>query len=250
MNYLLDAAGRAALAQFVRHDTLIVLDYDGTLAPIVPHPPDARMRESTRGLLHAVARRLPVVVLSGRARNEALRLLEGAPLLEVIGSHGVEAPGMPPVRFVERVARWRSRLAQHLRPLAGVAIEDKQYSLAVHYRHAGDPAAARHEIELAASQLEGARLLGGKAVVNIVPREGPDKGAALQSVRKRLGCARALFVGDDDTDEDAFAIGAQAWLMTVRVGQSDGSAASWFLRDQGEVDALLEALLAARAQGP
>jgi trehalose 6-phosphate phosphatase len=246
MKYLLDAAGRAALAQFVRHDTLIALDYDGTLAPIVPHPPDARMRDSTRNLLHAVARRLPVVVLSGRARNEALRLLEGAPLLEVIGSHGVESPGAPPMRFVERVARWRRRLVEHLRPLTGVAIEDKQYSLAVHYRHAGDPAAARHEIELAASQLEGARLVGGKAVVNIVPREGADKGAALRSAWKRLGCSGALFAGDDDTDEDAFALGAEPWLMTVRVGQSEESAAAWFLRDQGEIDALLEALLAAR----
>ena len=247
MKYLLDAAGPAALAQSVRHDTLIVLDYDGTLAPIVPQPPDARMRESTRSRLHAVARRLPVVVLSGRSRKEALLLLEGAPVLEVIGSHGIDVPGMPPVRFVERVARWRDRLIQHLRPLTGVAIEDKQYSLAVHYRHAGDPAAARHEIEQAASQLEGARLLGGKAVVNIVPREGPDKGAALRSARKRLGCSAALFVGDDDTDEDAFALGPEGWLMTVRVGESAGSAAAWFLRDQGEVDALLDALLAARA---
>lgn len=246
MKYLLDADGRAQLARFARAGTLLALDYDGTLAPIVPRPEDAAMRPRTRELLARVARRLPVIVLTGRARGDALRRLEGMPLLEVIGSHGVETSAGAGARFLGRVGRWRSTLSARLRSLAGVAIEDKKYSLAVHYRHAPDPAAALEEIGRAASGLEGARVVGGKAVVNVVPAEAPDKGAALLEARRRLGCARAIYAGDDDTDEDVFALGEAREVLAVRVGESPRSAAAWYLREQDEVDALLEAILAAR----
>jgi trehalose 6-phosphate phosphatase len=129
----------------------------------------------------------------------------------------------------------------------GVAIEDKRYSLAVHYRQAADPAAAQAEVERAAAGLEGARVVGGKAVLNLVPSEAPHKGAALLAACERLGCSRAVFAGDDLTDEDVFALGDAGRVFGIRVGESADSAAPWFVRDQGEVDALLEAILAARA---
>ena len=247
MKYLFDAPGRAALAACVRGNGLLALDYDGTLAPIVPRPEDAEMRPRTRELLARAARRLPVIVLTGRARGDALRRLHGVPVLEVIGSHGVETPAGATGRFLGRVARWRHELSGRLRALGGVAIEDKKYSLAVHYRHAADPAAAREEIGRAAAGLEGARVLGGKAVVNFVPAEAPHKGAALLAALRRLGCAQALYAGDDDTDEDVFALPGPERPMGVRVGEAAGSAAEWFLRGQDEIDALLEAILAARS---
>lgn len=244
MKYLLDADGRQALASFARPGTLVALDYDGTLAPIAPTPADAAMRPSTRERLVRVARRFPVIVLSGRGRADALAHLDGVPVLEVIGSHGLETPGGTAGRFLGRVGRWREVLSGRLRALRGVAIEDKKYSLAVHYRHAADPAEALEQIERAAAGLEGARVVGGKAVVNFVPQEAPDKGRALAAACARLGCARAFYAGDDDTDEDVFAQAGPGWL-TVRVGESPRSAAAWYLREQGEVDAMLEALLGA-----
>lgn len=247
MKPLLGAEGLRALAGFARHDTLIALDYDGTLAPIVASPADAAMRPSTRERLVRVARRFPVIVLTGRGRADALDHLDGVPVLEVIGSHGLETAGGTAARFLGRVGRWREHLSARLRALRGVAIEDKKYSLAVHYRHAADPAAAREEIERAGAGLEGARVLGGKAVVNFVPQEAPHKGGALAAACARLGCPRALYVGDDDTDEDVFAAARPDWL-TVRVGESAHSAAAWYLRDQAEVDLLLDAVLEASAR--
>lgn len=243
MKPLLDNEGRRALAAFLQPRTLVALDFDGTLAPIVSRPEQARMSAATQALLGRVVRRYPVVILTGRARSDAQRLLGGVPVLEVIGSHGIEISSRGGARFLARVALWRERLAERLRALRGVAIEDKRFSLAVHYRHADDPAAARAEVERASAGLEGARRVGGKAVLNLVPSEAPHKGSALLAACERLGCARALFVGDDDTDEDVFALGQPQRVFGVRVGENASSAAPWFLREQAEIDRLLELLL-------
>lgn len=241
MKYLLAGAHRAELARFLKRGTLVALDYDGTLAPIAPRPQDARMPATTRALLTRVARRYPVIVLTGRSRLDALRFLEGVPVLEVIGSHGLETAGTVTARFLTRVGEWRAQLRQRLAALAGVSIEDKRYSLAVHYRHASDPA-AKDLIGAAAGELKGARIVGGKKVVNVVPEEAPDKGAALLAACRRLGCDQALFVGDDDTDESAFAAGRPGQFFTVRVGHDPASKARYYLRAQDEVDVLLDLL--------
>ena len=245
MKYLLDADGLAHFRHFRSRNTLIAFDYDGTLAPIVARPEDARMRESTRALLARVARRYPVIVLTGRSRKDAVAHLSGVPLLEIIGSHGVDRQGTTVPRFFGRVALWRAELVERLQALVGVRIEDKGYSLSVHYRHSQDPDAAKAAIAEAAGALEGARVLGGKKVVNVMPHDAPDKGAALLTACERYGSARAIYLGDDDTDEDAFAAGPLDRILAVRVGESATSCASHYLRSQDEVDRVLELLLEA-----
>jgi trehalose 6-phosphate phosphatase len=245
VKYLLLEPQRRALAQFLRRPTLIALDYDGTLAPIAPHPGDAKMPGSTRALLGRVARRLPVIVLTGRSRIDALQFLGGIAVLEVIGSHGMETQGTAVTRFLSRVGDWRAHLAKRLGALAGVRIEDKRYSLSVHYRHAEDPLVAREMIGHAAGELEGARVIGGKQVVNLVPEEAPDKGAALLAACARLGYEQAVFAGDDDTDEPGFAAGRPGQVFSIRVGEGAGSRAGHYLRAQAEIDALLLLLLEA-----
>lgn len=249
MKYLLHAAERKALARFLRKRTLIAFDYDGTLAPIVPQPGDAQMPAGTRELLGRVARRLPVIVLTGRSRIDALQFLSGVPVLEVIGSHGMEMPGTPFTRFLSRVEEWRTHLARRLGALAGVRIEDKRFSLSVHYRHAENPFVARAMIGEAAGELGGARIVGGKQVVNLVPEEAPDKGAALLAACARLGYEQAVFAGDDDTDESAFAAGRPGQVFTIRVGEDAASRARYYLRSQSEIDELLRLLLAATGSG-
>lgn len=249
MKYLLTRSGQQALQAFLRGRTLIAFDYDGTLAPIAPHPRDARMRDATRELLARVARRLPVIVVTGRSRMDALQFLSGISVLEVIGSHGMETAGTAVTRFFARVGAWRAHLVKRLGALAGVDIEDKRHSLSVHYRHAEDPLVARELIGDAAGELDGARVVGGKQVVNLVPEEAPDKGVALLAACARLGYEQALFVGDDDTDESAFAIGRPGQVFAIRVGESPESLAGHYLRSQDEVDVLLRLLLASSASG-
>jgi len=243
MKDVLAAGGRRDLAAFVRRGTLVALDLDGTLAPIASSPSEAVIPASTRELLKRLGRHYPMIVLTGRSRADALHVLGGVPVLEVIGSHGLETPGAAVLRFAQRVAGWRAQLAERLRSLVGVSIEDKRYSLAVHYRHAADPAEALQRIEHATAGLSGARLLGGKKVVNLLPEEAPGKDAALLAACARLGCDRALYVGDDETDEDVFAL-RDPRIFGIRVGGETRSAAPFFLADQGRIDELLEALLA------
>jgi len=165
----------------------------------------------------------------------------------VIGNHGSEpAAGLKPP---PRVRQWRGLLAARLADLKGVEIEDKGYSLSVHYRRARDKKAARAAVLAASKTLPGARLIGGKQVVNIVPAKAPDKSAALHRARRRLGCDAAIYVGDDLTDEDVFRNADAASLLTIRVGRSRVSAAAFFVRNQAEVNVLLSRLIALRQDG-
>ncbi len=240
MKWVLGREGRATLARFTRRRLLVALDFDGTLAPIVADPARAAPRARTRAALRRVAARYPCVVISGRSRRDLLPRLRGLGLRQVIGNHGGE-PSPRARQLRARVRRWRASLSRSLRGLAGVTIEDKGLSLAVHYRGAPDLARARGRIQDAASRLAGSRTLGGKCVVNVVPREAAHKGAALEAERLRLGCDAAVYVGDDETDEDVFADRARGRLG-IRVGRAAASRAGYYLRDQGQVDLLLEAL--------
>lgn len=243
MEYLFEPAGLAAVREFLRPDTLIALDYDGTLAPTVARPDSALMRDGTRRRLARLARRRPVVVLTGRSRSDALRLLSGIPALEVIGSHGVETQGTAGTRFLPRVARWRDALAARIGRVRGVCIEDKRYSLAIHYRRSAAPAVAAELIGQATEDLKGARVLEGKKAVELLPAEAPDKGMALLAACYRLAHRRAIYVGDDDTDEAAFAVGRPGQVLGIRIGSSPDSLAGCYLRSQREVERLLDLLI-------
>jgi trehalose 6-phosphate phosphatase len=187
------------------------------------------------------------VIITGRSRLDLLGRIAGITSLEVIGNHGIETDGAGSTRYLRQVEGWRGPLAEALGAPAGVWVEDKRYSLAVHYRHAPDPQAARQAIERAARELGGARIVGGKMVVNLIPAQAPDKGKALLAASARLGCGRALYVGDDDTDEDVFALGHKDTLLTIRVGPREDSSAMYFVPDQPDMDRVLEALLACAA---
>jgi trehalose 6-phosphate phosphatase len=252
MKAILGREGRAELARYARRRLLVALDYDGTLAPIVARPERAAMPGRTRTALRLLAARYPCVVISGRSRADLLRRLRGLGLRQVIGNHGGE-PSPQRRRLRARVRRWHALLASRLRGIGGVEIEDKGLSIAVHYRHATAPARARAAIREAAKGLARARLVGGKMVVNVVPSEAPHKGIALEAQRLRLGCEAALYVGDDETDEDVFSLPAGSRL-DVRVGRHVASRARYYLRQQAQLDLLLEALArlrepAARAPG-
>jgi trehalose 6-phosphate phosphatase len=245
MRYLLAPAHRPVVEQFAWSNVLLAFDYDGTLAPIVDDPAAAQMRPSTRQLLERLAGRYPCAVISGRARHDALLWLEGIHLVNVVGNHGLE-PWKAPERFERQVAGWRARLQAELAPLAGVEIEDKRFSLAIHYRKSRSKRRALAAIEAAVVTLGDVRTIGGKQVVNVLPPEAPHKGLALERIRVEQGCDTAIYVGDDETDEDVFALDRPGQLLSVRVGASRRSQAAYFIRDQGEIDVLLEILLPAQ----
>ena len=244
MQYLLSRACRAILTRLARERTLCAFDFDGTLSPIVDHPSLAGMRVRTRILLGRMAALYPCVIVSGRSRADVLGKLSGLKVARVIGNHGAEteATEQGPVR---RVEQWKASLERELGALPGLWVEDKGLSLAVHYRLSPQKTEARRRILAVARNLEKVRVIGGKQVVNLVAARAPDKGEALAVERVRLGCNWVLYLGDDENDEDAFALDGN--IVPVRVGRKQRSLARYYLRTQPEIDKLLELLVLLRA---
>ena len=156
------------------------------------------------------------------------------------------SPGEVSDHFRRDVRRWRPVLEEHLGALGGVKIEDKLFSVAVHYRQSREKRRARAAILDAAASLGAVRVVRGKQVVNILPEGAPHKGMALESARARRGCDTALYVGDDETDEDVFALDQPGQLLSIRVGRKNGSQAVYYIRSQREIDTLLRHLLEMR----
>ena len=83
-------------------------------------------------------------------------------------------------------------------------------------------------------------------VVNLLPEGAPTKGTALERARRLLVCDLALYVGDDETDEDVFGVSGPERLLSVRVGSAPQSRALYCLKHQGEIDGLLRRLVTLR----
>src|SRR5262249_49765394 len=158
----------------------------------------------------ALAARRRCAVLSGRALDDLRARLAGLPLVALVGNHGLEIAGEPPPDGLRAgVHAWSAELADRLAHLPGVRIEDKGLTLSVHLRGAAAPERTEAAIRAAAEDLPGARVFGGKAVVNVAPDGAPDKGDALAALLSVVPTPAALYVGDDETDEPAFALAGE-----------------------------------------
>jgi trehalose 6-phosphate phosphatase len=236
------------LAQLAWANVLLAFDFDGTLAPIVRDRDAARMRRRTAELFSRACDLYPCAVLSGRSRADVRPRLEGARVKYVVGNHGLE-PGARLSDFEEVVAALVPVLEASFSGLVGIDVEDKRYSIAIHYRRARRKGDAREVIRRAIGRLdEPVRVIPGKLVVNVVPSGAPNKGDALVELRAKEGADTALYVGDDVTDEDVFTLDQPGRLLGVRVGERRGSAAEYFVERQRDVDRLLSALVGLRAE--
>lgn len=245
MKNILLHRNRVVLEQFAWSNVLVAFDFDGTLAPIVAAPEKAAMRANTRALLTRVTRLYPCIVISGRAHNDIVKRVQGTGLIQVLGNHGME-PSRAHRRFLSVVAPWRPVLEKHLVHLRGVEIEDKGYTLAIHYRRSREKKRARATILRAVELLGDVRVIGGAQVINVLPPGAPHKGVALEAERARHRCDTAIYVGDDDTDEDVFMLDQPGRLLTIRVGAKRGSMADYSIRNQSQIDQLLRAMLTLR----
>src|SRR5574340_572287 len=240
MRHLFRPAGQAALEAIVRRRPLLVFDFDGTLAPIVDRPDDARLPREVAPLLAALARRLPLAVVTGRSVADVRDRLGFDPGF-IAGSHGAEDGDATTAAATAALDRLRERIAAYRPALrdAGVTVEDKGASLALHYRRSGTRERARSLMHELLAPCDRLRVFGGKLVVNVVARDAPDKADAVRAVLARSGAPCALFAGDDLNDEPVFAAAPADWL-TIHVG--DGSAPSrarWFVDSPVQVAELL-----------
>ncbi|MCA9299863.1 MAG: trehalose-phosphatase, partial [Phycisphaerales bacterium] len=191
---------------------LVATDYDGTISPIVDDPSKAVPDRAALVALRMLAS-LPqthVAVISGRGLAD-LAALTGLPEdVHLVGSHGSEFDLDYATALPREAQALRRRLAEDLRVIAssapGLELEEKPASVALHFRRASeaDGEAALRDALAGPGALEGVFTKHGKKVVEFTV-VATSKGEALQTIRHRCGASAAIFVGDDVTDEDAFA---------------------------------------------
>jgi len=176
----------------------ILLDVDGTLAPIVERPEDARVPDDTREVLRALAARYALVAaVTGRT---------GALGRELVGVDGIEVAGVHGLELEPEAEAWRERLQAFIRSVDWPA-EDKGLSVSFHYRTHEDPTRARAELERVAARAreEGLKARFGRMVLEVLPPVEASKGTAVRRLLGDARLSRALYAGDDTTDLDAFA---------------------------------------------
>ncbi|EHY89186.1 trehalose-phosphatase [Saccharomonospora azurea] len=248
----LPAELRRAIVQIARTPRLLVAcDYDGTLAPITTNPDEARARPESVGALRSLAslHETTCAVISGRALRD-LAILSRLPAeVHLVGSHGSEFDiGFvhaldPEARDLHR--RLETELARLVDGVDGAALEVKPASVAVHVRRADREdarklVAAVHE---GPATWDGVTTTDGKEVVELAVVQ-TDKGSALDTLRHQAGATAAVFVGDDVTDEKAFArlTGPD---LGVKVGEGD-TLAEYRIDDTEDVATMLAFLLEER----
>lgn len=220
---------------------LFFIDYDGTLAPIVPDPDRAYPHPEAAELLEKLDARYPLWIVTGR-HIQALEALLGMPL-RAIGLHGAQegriggaVRRLAPDDAVEAL----HRLRQTVPTGDGVRLEEKDTAFALHYRAADDEDEARARLEAWANAVPDIlEAIWGKKVMELRPK-GMNKGTAVRKLAAEHPAHTPVYLGDDVTDEDAFeALGGVEGAVTVKVGAGD-TRASYRLGGPDEVIAYLK----------
>lgn len=233
----------------------LFLDYDGVLTPIVDDPAEATLDDAVRAAVREAAERLSVAVISGRDLAD-VRAMVDLPGLAYAGSHGFDMllPDGDRERqgdeYLADLDAVEQALRDELAGAEGVTVERKRYAIAVHTRRARDDAARRRAagvVDRLAADAHRLRVTGGRAIQEFRPDIDWDKGRALLRLTEVLGLDVArhapVYVGDDLTDEDAFAVIVDDGVGVVVAGADDRPTAARLRLDDPDQTAQLLRLL-------
>ena len=249
------SSSKAALLN--KKKPVFFLDYDGTLTPIVSRPELAVMDEGMREVVTNLSKKYTTAIVSGRMREDVENLvrIEG---LFYAGSHGFDIKG-PEISLVQPAARETiplvaqvvNQLKKEVGSIEGVLIEDKKFSVGLHYRLACEKVVPRLEelaVDIVARHKE-LRLMRGKKVFEILPAFYWNKGKAIRWIMQVLGLdwssSTVIYIGDDTTDEDAFRVVRTRGVALLVADQPKRSSADYLLSCPEEVKRLFEKLISA-----
>jgi trehalose-phosphatase len=239
----------------------LFLDFDGTLTPLIDDPDQVRLSPAVRQCLYGLSQRPDTVVaiVSGRELSDLQRRV-AIPGIYCAGNHGLEISG-PQRAFVEPTAvehvgnlrRLTKCLSERLHTIPGARVENKGYTAAVHFRCVPESRTAdlRRVVHATLANADHPfQLTTGNQVFDIRPRVHWTKGDAVTWIRKQtVPSALPIYLGDDTTDEDAFAKLVEG--VTIKVGPGPQSRAQYFIEGPEQVLEFLEWLAAQRgAAGP
>ncbi len=234
----------------------VILDYDGTLTPIVDQPEDALLSGKAREILSDLAAHFPVAVISGRDLGDIRERVKVNKIIYA-GSHGYEI-AFPDGKFWEHslavdylpiLGQAEKKLESRLGRIDGCRLERKRFSLAVHYRHVAEDRFAEVEkaVHESGQEFPELRLSGGKKIFEFQPRVEWHKGKALLLLLEVLHLDRPdillLYIGDDSTDEEAFRVLQDRGLGILVEEKDRPTAALYSLKNPGEVETFLRRLL-------
>jgi trehalose-phosphatase len=245
---------------------LLMFDVDGTLAPIVRDPALARVPDDTRRTIAALASRPDVIValVSGRSAHDARRVVavEG---VWTVGNHGAEVLSpLGEITVDSEVSRYAGAVSEAARSLmpvvaeiGGAILENKTWTLSIHYRNADTAEVPRLRSAVAdvAARL-GLRVTDGKKIFEVRPPVPVDKGTAVARLAGDLGAhgpdASLLFAGDDVTDEDAFRLLRAEYphAVTIHVGDDTDTNAEFSMPSLDALRTVLDRLVATTASAP
>jgi trehalose 6-phosphate phosphatase len=241
--------GRMRLDDVVHEHMLCMFDFDGTLSPIVPQADQAYLPSAVKQRLQDLMRYVTVGILTGRSLQD-IRPRLGFDPHYVLGNHGIEGlPGweVRGKQYRDTCLRWERMLKAVMREDAqfdrGIWIENKQYSLSLHYRQVQDPQRTERQLaQLFSTLLPDARVVEGKFVYSLLPPDAEDKGSAMEKLMTLTTAGSAIYVGDDVTDEDVFRL-KRPDILTIKVESSPDSAANLYLPHPDDMTSLLDELL-------
>ena len=238
---------------------LLLLDFDGTLVPIArtPHAVvlDKKIKLSLKRLCASIS--YQVVIISGRSLKDLLSYFK-LPRVVYVGNHGLEIKGKE-LRITHKAKKARKlealvrllgqKLKEDLLNIPGLFIEDKNYTLSVHYRNISREYTPffKQEITRFKKKHEHWPLIWkeGKKVWEVRPRVRWGKGDMALHLMKKMPGVLPIVIGDDVTDEDMFKV-LKSRGITIRVGRSMKSAAQYFVKSPKEVGVLLQRLCDAK----
>lgn len=246
------------------HRPVVFLDYDGVLTPIVSHPDLALMREDTRAVARRLASITQVAVISGRDTADVRSKIgldgvwyAGSHGFDIVGPHG-SASGDDMLdrfdRYIPLLIDAADEIDRRVAGMPGVHVERKRFAVAVHFRQAADDAETAIEriVRDIAARDERLRVTTGKKIFELRPAVEWDKGKALDWLMDRLDldlqATTPLYLGDDVTDEDAFAVLADRGLGIVVGRDGEPTLARYALEDPGQVREFLARLAGAFEQ--
>jgi trehalose 6-phosphate phosphatase len=226
----------------------LFLDFDGTLVDLAETPDSICVSPQLSLLLAQLVQKLSgrIAIVSGRSIRDLERHLSCAGIA-VSGSHGLELRlrdgSFVPLAAPRGLDHARDRSMRFAGAIPGLLVEEKPFSIAVHYRQAPEREREVHEFMNRLASATGLTIQQGKMVVELRP-PGADKGDALRALmtEPEFAGARPVFVGDDQTDEDAFRAAAELGGGGVLVGAPRETAARWRLGGVSDVSAWLQRL--------
>ncbi|MGD9014464.1 MAG: trehalose-phosphatase [Candidatus Omnitrophota bacterium] len=240
---------------FSEKKPVFFLDYDGTLTPIVERPELAILSEDMRNAVQLLSQSFTTAIISGRMREDVEKLV-GIKGILYAGSHGFDILGKG-VSLVEPranqaislITKITKQISKKLAGIPGLLIEEKKFSVAVHYRLVKEQQISK--IRDCVGQVIGnnhsLRLMSGKKVFEILPNIDWDKGRAVRWVMQALGLSwsdvSVVYIGDDTTDEDAFRVVRTRGTGILVSAEPKESAADFQLSSTEQVKRLFDEII-------